>query len=296
MLATHARYPASSPRALCTLWLPMPSFDLARFHERLSTRAFGRNLVFRPSVGSTMDLARDAAQHGAPEGTLALADEQTAGRGRRGRGWITPPAVNLASTLVLRPPPHVFREIAMITPLAVCLAVEQQVPLRCDIKWPNDVQVGGKKLAGVLIESVSVVDQQRSASGASATLLPAQDGAFVLVGTGINVNFDPRQYDEIRDIATSVAAETGHEADREALLAAYLAHFERLYDSAKSGASPFDEWRARLVTLGRRVHATSPSGAVEGTAEGVTAAGALIVRTQKNTTVAIEAGDVTLRE
>ena len=78
-------------------------FDLTRFHSLLRTRAFGRNLIFEATVGSTMDLARDEAQHGAPDGTLALADEQTAGRGRLGRTWVTPSVVNLAPTLFNRP-------------------------------------------------------------------------------------------------------------------------------------------------------------------------------------------------
>ncbi|MHB8516090.1 MAG: biotin--[acetyl-CoA-carboxylase] ligase, partial [Dehalococcoidia bacterium] len=130
----------------------MTAFDLDRFRAALRTDAFGRNLIFEASVGSTMDVARDAAGQGAPEGTLALADEQTAGRGRLGRSWLAPPAVNLLSTLLLRPPAAVLRQLAMIAPLAVCDAVEECHGLRLDIKWPNDVQARGKKLAGVLIE------------------------------------------------------------------------------------------------------------------------------------------------
>lgn len=257
----------------------MPPFDLTRFHSLLATRSFGRSLIFEPSVGSTMDLARDAALHGAAEGTLALADEQTAGRGRLGRSWVTPPAVNLASTLVLRPPASILRQIAMITPLAIVDAVADMTGLRADIKWPNDVQAGGKKLAGVLIESD----------------LSDDDAPMVLAGAGINVNFDPRQYDEIRDIATSLAAELGHAVDRETLFASYLLHFERLYDGAKAGASVRDRWRERLVTLGQRVTVTPPGGVISGVAEDVDGGGALLVRTGDGALVTIEAGDVTLR-
>jgi len=257
----------------------MPPFDLTRFHSLLATRSFGRSLIFEPSVGSTMDLARDAALHGAAEGTLALADEQTAGRGRLGRSWVTPPAVNLASTLVLRPPASVLRQIAMITPLAIVDAVADVTGLRADIKWPNDVQAGGKKLAGVLIESD----------------LSDDAAPMVLVGAGINVNFDPRPFDEIRDIATSLAAELGHIVDREALLASYLLHFERLYDGVKAGASARDRWRERLITLGQRVAVTQPGGVTSGVAEDVDDGGALLVRTGDGALVTIEAGDVTLR-
>ena len=257
----------------------MAPFDLTRFHEQLQTRTFGRSLVYEPSVGSTMDVAREAAKHGAAEGTVVLADEQTAGRGRLGRSWVTPPALNLASTIVVRPEPRVLRDLAMITPLAICGAAEEQATVRCHIKWPNDVQVGGKKLAGVLIET--------DLSG---------EAPLALVGAGINVNFDPREYDEIREIATSLLAETGAEHDREALLAAYLLHFERLYDASLSGASPREAWRAKLVTLGARVVVTTPSGQIEGVAEDVDDDGSLLVRGSDGSLTTVEAGDVTLRQ
>ena len=254
-------------------------FDLTRFHTLLRTKVFGRNLIFESSVGSTMDIARDAAQHRAVEGTVALADEQTAGRGRLGRTWITPPATNLASTLLLRPTAAVLRAIAMITPLAVCDAIEDIAGVRADIKWPNDVQIGGKKLAGILIET-DLTDQRRG---------------FVLVGCGINVNFDPREHEEIRDIATSLRAELGHDTDREALLASYLAHFEQLYGEAKSGAPIRDRWHERLVTLGKDVRATWQGGMAEGIAEDVDDVGALLIRTADGALTRVEAGDVTLR-
>ena len=254
-------------------------FDVTRFHTLLRTKSFGRNLIFEPSVGSTMDLARDAALHGATEGTVALADEQTAGRGRLGRSWITPPAANIAATLLLRPPASVLRDVAMIAPLAICHAVQDIAGIRAGIKWPNDVQIRAKKLAGILIE----------------TDLTAPHGGFVLVGSGINVNFDPREHAEIRDIATSLRAELGRDTDREELLAAYLAHFEQLYAAAQSGESIRDRWRERLITLGKDVRATWQGGSAEGIAEDVDADGALLIRTAGGTLARVEAGDVTLR-
>jgi BirA family biotin operon repressor/biotin-[acetyl-CoA-carboxylase] ligase len=257
----------------------MPAFDLTRFHSLLKTRDFGRNLIFEPSVGSTMDLARDAAAHGAAEGTLVLADEQTAGRGRLGRTWVTPPGANLLSTLVLYPPPSILRQVAMITPLAIVDAVRAVTGLSAAIKWPNDVQLEGKKLAGILIESGTTKDSR----------------AFALIGAGINVNFDPRRIDEIRDIATSLAVVTGHDVDREALLAAYVQRYEHLYDDARAGNSPRDRWRSLLVTLGHRITATERDRVTEGVAEDVGQDGSLLVRTDDGALVSIEAGDVTLR-
>jgi BirA family transcriptional regulator, biotin operon repressor / biotin---[acetyl-CoA-carboxylase] ligase len=254
-------------------------FDVAKFNGLLRTEAFGRRLAFEPSVGSTMDVARVMALDGAPEGAVSLADEQTAGRGRMGRGWVTPPAVNLVPTLVLRPPPHALRAVAMAAPLAVVGAVAALHGIDAVIKWPNDVQADGRKLAGVLLEP------------------HVQDGetAFVLVGTGINVNFDPEAHADTRDIATSVAALLGRPVEREPLLSEYLAAFERLYDDARAGGSIRDRWRERLVTLGKQVQATWPGGTVEGTAEEVDDDGSLLVRTADGQLVTVEAGDVTLR-
>jgi BirA family biotin operon repressor/biotin-[acetyl-CoA-carboxylase] ligase len=255
----------------------------------LRTRAFGREFVFEPTVESTMDVARDAARHGAIEGTVVAADEQRAGRGRLGRSWVNPPTVNLATTLILRPPREILRWIAMMAPLAVVRAVDDTSGLRAGIKWPNDVVVGGqgtadrgqgfRKLAGILIETEFGENEQPQ----------------VLVGVGINVNFDPREHEEIREIATSLRAELGHEVEREGLLAAYLLRLEELYDEAKAGVSPLAAWKEPLVTLGQHVHASWPGGQAEGLADGVDEDGALLIRIAEDAVVRVEAGDVTLR-
>jgi BirA family biotin operon repressor/biotin-[acetyl-CoA-carboxylase] ligase len=156
--------------------------------------------------------------------------------------------------------------------------VEEVSGVATSIKWPNDVQAGGKKLAGVLIET-ELTDGE----------------AVVLVGAGVNVNFDPREHEEIRDIATSVAAELGRPADREALFAAYLLRFEERYTATTGGASMRAEWRARLSTLGEEIRATWPGRSVEGRAEDVDEDGSLLVRTASGELIAVEAGDVTLR-
>jgi BirA family biotin operon repressor/biotin-[acetyl-CoA-carboxylase] ligase len=141
------------------------------------------------------------------------------------------------------------------------------------------VLVGTKKLAGVLMESELTEDQQ----------------PCVLVGAGINVNFDPHEHEEIRDIATSIRAETGRAGDREALLAAYLLHAEQIYFAAKSGESPFERWRERLATLGQPVRATWSGGVTDGVAEDVKDDGALVIRTADGRAITVQAGDVTLR-
>lgn len=109
------------------------------------------------------------------------------------------------------------------------------------------------------------------------------------------MNWDPRTIDEIRDTATSLIVETGQPHDREALLASYAGHFERLYAAAREGVSPRDAWRARLVTIGRNVRASWQGGSVEGVADDVDDDGALLIRTADGVLARVEAGDVTLR-
>jgi BirA family biotin operon repressor/biotin-[acetyl-CoA-carboxylase] ligase len=167
----------------------------------------------------------------------------------------------------------------MIAPLAIVRAVADVSGVACDIKWPNDVQVAGKKLAGILIETIMVEGYE----------------PVVLVGAGINVNFDPRAHEEIREIATSLRAELGHETDREALLAAYVRRFDELYAAARTDESPLIPWKAKLVTLGQHIHASWPGGKADGVAEDVDADGALLVRAPSGEVVRVEAGDVTLR-
>jgi BirA family biotin operon repressor/biotin-[acetyl-CoA-carboxylase] ligase len=167
----------------------------------------------------------------------------------------------------------------MVTPLAIVDSIIEVTGVRTVIKWPNDVQVEGKKVAGILMESGVTADSR----------------AFALVGAGINVNFDPRTIDELRDIATSLSVVTRRAVDREALLASYLRHHEVHYDAARAGESPRDRWRTLLVTLGKRVLATETNRVTEGIAVDVDEEGALIVRTDDDALVSIEAGDVTLR-
>ena len=172
----------------------------------LSTALMGRRVDYLPTTASTMDDARKAALDNAPEGALVVADEQTAGRGRFQRVWVSPAGANLLFSLVLRPEPEASSQLSMMASLALANVLRRLVPdaSQVTIKWPNDVRVGGKKIGGILIESSL-----------------AQEGAdgFSIVGMGINVNFDPGEYPEIRDIATSLRQELGHPLPRAELLA-----------------------------------------------------------------------------
>ncbi len=254
----------------------MTELDLAAVERLLRTEEIGRRINYLATTSSTMDIARGEAAGGAPHGAVVIAEEQTAGRGRFGRRWVSPAGKNLYLTLVLRPAAGRLRALSMIVPLAVCRAVEAVTRLRPVIKWPNDVLVGDRKLAGVLIEGES--------SGSELD--------YALAGIGVNVN-DPVDDEEIAGIATSLLRELGEETSREAVLAALLNELEDAYyaptDDVHNG------WRSRIVTLGQTVRLTFRDEAYEGTAEDVDDEGSLILRLPDGTRRTFEAGEVTLR-
>lgn len=227
-----------------------------------------------------MEIARREAEAGAPEGAVAIAEEQTAGRGRMGRSWVSPPGVNLHLTVILRPTLDQLRFLAVIAPLAVCHAIEETTALLPRIKWPNDVLIDGRKVCGVLPESELADDEV----------------LFALVGAGINVNLDATAYPEIREIATSLRAELGHEVSREEVLAATLNHLETLYQALRRGEVVSTGWKQRLDTLGKPVRVQATGGVEEGVAVDADSDGALILRRDDRSHVRVEAGEVTLRE
>jgi BirA family biotin operon repressor/biotin-[acetyl-CoA-carboxylase] ligase len=255
--------------------------ELQRIQAFLHTEYVGRNVVYHESVTSTMEVAADTAAAGAPEGAIVLAEEQTAGRGRMGRSWVSPPRENLYVTIVMRPAIEQLRYLAVIAPLAVCQAIEETTGLLPRIKWPNDVVIGERKVCGILIQSE----------------LSGNDVQFAVVGIGINVNVDVSAHEEIASIATSLRAELGREADREEVLAAMLNHFESLYEALRRGEVIAMPWKHRLDTLGKHVKVSSAQGLLEeGVAVDADSDGALILRRDDGTHVRIEAGEVTLRE
>ncbi len=256
--------------------------DLDRLQSLLQTEFLGRRVFYEPSTPSTMDIAAREAQAGAPEGAIALAEEQTAGRGRMGRSWVSPAGVNLYFTLILRPTLDRLRYLSVIAPLAVCQAIEETTNLLPRINWPNDIAINGKKVCGVLTQS------------------EIADGAvlYALIGIGINVNIDVAAHEEIRAIATSLRAELGREVSREEVLAATLNHIEALYQALRRAEVISIAWKHRLDTLGQHVRVSAPDGVVleQGVAVDADSDGSLILRRDDGSHVRIEAGEVTLRE
>lgn len=249
--------------------------DLDRVQALLGTDFIGRSVAYYESTGSTMDLARTEAEGDVREGAIVLADEQTAGRGRQGRSWISPPGVNLYVTLILRPALDHLRYLSIIAPLAVCHAIEETTGLVARIKWPNDVLIDDKKVCGVLAESEIEDEAVR----------------YALVGIGVNVNVDVAPYSEIRELATSLRTELQREVSREEVLAAVLNHFEKLYQAVRRGEVVSVGWKKRLSTLGKLIQVQSAGHTEEGVVVDADSDGALILRRDDGSHIRIDAGE-----
>lgn len=253
--------------------------------EHLETEHFGHPLVYMSTTGSTNDVAKEMAARGAPEGTVVVADEQTAGRGRLDRRWLAPAGTSLLCSILFRPPLPLSRanRLTMLCSLAAADAVEEVSGLLVDLKWPNDLIIstkdGWRKLAGVLTE----------------TGVTGMELDFVVVGLGINVNVPREVLPDLAPGATGILAETGRAVDRAALLAALLAGVEARYAGIEDGVRLHAAWTARLATLGRQVIVTTGQEVLRGVAEEVDLDGALLLRTPDGDLRRLVAGDVTLR-
>jgi BirA family biotin operon repressor/biotin-[acetyl-CoA-carboxylase] ligase len=233
--------------------------------------------VLLVETSSTNDVARDHARKGARAGFLVAASRQTAGRGRLGRSWESPPDRGLYVSIVLRPdlPMREVGKLTILSSLAMVDAVETVAGLRPRIKWPNDLVLKGRKLAGLLIE----------------TELKAGRLAFAVIGIGLNVRHQAEDFSpEVRELATSLYLATGRAYRRADLLVALLQAME------KRLAQPFQEardaWAASSLTLGQQVSLTTGRGRKHGQALGLDESGALLVRGDSGEVEAITAGDM----
>ncbi|MCH8847621.1 MAG: biotin--[acetyl-CoA-carboxylase] ligase [Chloroflexi bacterium] len=252
----------------------MPRPDWERFAP---AAAIGQHVYGYRSVGSTMDAAWELAEAGAAHGTAVVAGTQTAGRGRFARAWVSGDGESLLASVVLRPHASVAPLLTVIGCLAVLDAVRELCGLACAVKWPNDVHVGGKKLAGVLAEG------RTDTTGAGVAVL----------GIGLNVNLDLAQHPELAGTATSLLAETGHATDLRLAGDALFRSLDAVYGSADPAAL-VARWRDALDTLGRRVTVRGRDATLSGLAEDVDAAGRLLLRTDDGALHALSEGDVTL--
>ena len=248
----------------------------------LHTKALGRSIRFYDKIDSTNTEAKRCAAGGAAHGTVFVAEEQTQGKGRLGRQWVSPPGDGLWFTLLLRPrcTPAQAAGLTLITGLAVCRAIRTLGNIDARIKWPNDIVTGGKKLCGILLE------------------MGTENGSisFVAVGVGINVN-TTNFPEEIAYKASSLRLETGRTQSREELLAAVLNEFEPLLEQYLQGNTEpiLLEYRSLCVTLGRQISTQRADGTLSGVAEDVTDDGELVVRTPAGTREIIFTGEVSVQ-
>ena len=245
----------------------------------LDTRWAGCEIDWQPSVDSTNRRARAAAQAGAPHGALFLADEQTAGRGRRGRGWLTPAGEAVAMSLVLRPEAHPSRvaALSLLTALAAAEAVRDAADLPARIKWPNDVVCRGKKVAGILLEMEA--DEERV--------------HFVVAGVGINVA--QRAFpEELRETASSLSLLAEKPVSRADVVRAFLRRMEADWTLWETGGL-MEAYRGLSATIGGRVLVAGAAERFEGEALDVTEEGALRVRRADGRVTEVLAGDVSVR-
>lgn len=259
----------------------MDTLSAELIQSELDTSFVGRDLCFLAETGSTNDEASRLARAGAPEGTLVIADHQTAGRGRLDRQWLAPAGSSLLLSLVFCPnlAPTQVQRLTMIVGLAVVDAIGLETGLAVALKWPNDIVCRQAKLGGILTEIALTGD--------------AVD--FVVVGLGLNVNLDPAELPAgLLMPATSLSFELGRSVARLPLLGTFLRVVEQRYLAAAAGHLPHQEWAERLVTLGHAVTVATVGDVLTGVAEAVDAEGALLVRRPDGRLERVVAGDVLL--
>ncbi len=231
-------------------------------------------LLIRESAGSTNDEIRNLALAGAPDGLILMAERQTAGRGRRGSAWFSPAGESLAFSILLRPtePKSLWPRLALAAGLSVAEAVES-IGLPAEIKWPNDVWIRGKKVAGILVEA-----------GAD----------FAIVGIGLNVTtseFPP----EVAGIATSLRLEAGRDPSRPEVLAAILRSFCSRCRQIDEGFSDLlGAVRVRCLLTGKHISLTTSSGPKSGLVEGIAPGGELLLRTESGLERLLQADEIRL--
>ncbi|MFB9275238.1 biotin--[acetyl-CoA-carboxylase] ligase [Cohnella cellulosilytica] len=232
---------------------------------KLRTSSFGRRLTLLDVVDSTQNELRLLAERGAEEGTLVIAEQQTSGRGRMGRSWVSPAGKGIWMSLLLRPPVPLplTPQLTLLAAVALSRAISQQLPaLEIGIKWPNDLLVDGKKISGILLESAAEDERLN----------------YIIVGMGISANLEAEDYsEELLSKAISLKMASGQTVDRSALIAAVLEQFEQLYKLyLEQGFAPIRTlWEARSVTLGKRTELYTPQGTVVGVPLGLDDMGGL---------------------
>lgn len=249
----------------------------------LKTRWLGHHLVFMEETDSSNNQIRRLAEQGAGEGTLVVADQQNAGKGRRGRSWLSAEGSGVWMSFLLRPQfqPESASMVTLVTALAVADGIYETTGLDCGIKWPNDLVINGKKVCGILTEMSSDMDTIQ----------------YIVVGIGINVGI--REFpSEIRETATSLELCLEESVNRVKLIDAVLRHWEERYDAflQKMDLSLLqDDYQRRLVNVENQVRVLGYSEDYVGISHGITPTGELIVELEDSEVRKVTSGEVSVR-
>jgi len=249
------------------------------------TKVIGRDIRVFEETTSANDVIEKLARDGVKEGVVVFAESQTKGRGRLGRKWMSPTHKGLWFSILLRPElsPQETTQLTVASATALRRAIKNVAGISAEIKWPNDLLIGGKKVVGILTEMSAEVDRVR----------------HVILGIGVDVNQDAAEFPaELRKIATSLKAESGAEICRAELATEILRELD--FDYARICGGKFaqlaDEWEAGCLTIGKNVSVQMGARQIRGWAEALDDDGALLVRTEHGHLERIIGGDVTVEK
>lgn len=255
-----------------------------QLQEGLRTKRFGKSILFSREIDSTNKRAKELAMYGAPEGTVVIAETQKEGRGRLGREWLSPNG-GLYFSVILRPKlrPKATSKLTFVAGLAVAKVLDEMFDLKVETKWPNDVLVNRRKICGIISE-MNTTDETVN---------------FVVVGVGVNVNFDvtkvfPKQ---LRKTATSLENEIGQKIQLEELFKMLLEQVENIYGIflEEGFDSILEKWKSYASFLARRVEVTTLTEKMNGVASDIDHEGALVLKMEDGTIRQVLAGDVSLQ-
>jgi BirA family biotin operon repressor/biotin-[acetyl-CoA-carboxylase] ligase len=249
------------------------------------TKIIGREIQVFEKTTSTNDVISHLARGGVKEGVVVFAESQTKGRGRMGRTWLSPARKGLWFSVLLRPdiPPHAATQLTIAAATSLTRAITSQTGIVPEIKWPNDLLIRGKKIAGILTEMSAELDHLKE----------------VILGIGIDVNVEAHEFPAaLRKIATSLRIESGQVIDRAALAVAILHELDHDYERIKRGEfeSVAEQWYAHCTTIGARVAIHIGDRVIRGVADSLDADGALLLRGQHGILERITGGDVTMEK
>lgn len=274
----------SSPKKGYRISSPPDLLSADEVRPGLKSSVFGQQHYFYcREIDSTNNYARTLASEGYPEGTVVVAEKQTAGRGRRGRSWYSPGSQGIYVSFILRPalPMKEISRISLLAAVVVAETLEGELGIPARIKWPNDILVNHKKICGILSEAVTDTDGIE----------------YIVIGIGINMNNQLQEFpDDFRTAATSAQAESEQACSRIQILQGLLVNFERHYYSLLEGdfAETLKKGRALSLAIGSRLRLDTINGSIEGQAVDIDDNGFLLLRDESGVMHTVMSGEISI--